>query len=107
MATPLRLAPSAMIHAVPPGVQDRLAHTPPDPTVAIDWPLEMRVNRYRPSKSTSIMTAVASTSLAPTLATPLRPAPSVMNQLLTINNQQPTTTSDILMSPHASSSIGH
>eukprot|EP00978_Attheya_sp_CCMP212_P046164 scaffold377233_cov59-Attheya_sp.AAC.1 len=64
MATP----PSAdTVDTVPSIVKDALHHTTHDPNVAV----------ASPSKPTSLVTAVA--SLVPTLATCLRPAPSVTN----------------------------
>eukprot|EP00978_Attheya_sp_CCMP212_P038058 scaffold185041_cov24-Attheya_sp.AAC.1 len=57
MATGLRPAPSVTNLAVPATVPDATTHTPPDPTVALDWTLgartRTRTNRYRLSKPTS------------------------------------------------------
>eukprot|EP00978_Attheya_sp_CCMP212_P044510 scaffold312634_cov35-Attheya_sp.AAC.1 len=62
MATRLRPAPSVTNLAVPATVPDATTHTPPDPTVVLDWTLgtRTRTKRYRPSKPTSITAAVAS-----------------------------------------------
>eukprot|EP00978_Attheya_sp_CCMP212_P023964 scaffold74594_cov37-Attheya_sp.AAC.4 len=49
-----------MIVAVPQFVSVAQTYTPPEPTEAIAMQLETRVNQYRPSKSTSLETAVAS-----------------------------------------------
>eukprot|EP00978_Attheya_sp_CCMP212_P045979 scaffold368349_cov53-Attheya_sp.AAC.1 len=46
--------PSDMIDAVPSIVQGMLNKTTQDPNVAVDTPLGTRVNRYRPSKPTSM-----------------------------------------------------
>eukprot|EP00978_Attheya_sp_CCMP212_P021448 scaffold62632_cov62-Attheya_sp.AAC.2 len=51
LATRLRPAPSVTNHAVPATVQDATTHTPPDPSVALDWTLGTRTNRYRPSNT--------------------------------------------------------
>eukprot|EP00978_Attheya_sp_CCMP212_P038835 scaffold196503_cov59-Attheya_sp.AAC.1 len=74
MSTP----PSAdTVDTVPSIVKGALHHTTHDPNVAVATRLGTGRNYYRLSKPTSLAAAVA--SLVPTLATRLRPAPSVTN----------------------------
>eukprot|EP00978_Attheya_sp_CCMP212_P000026 scaffold81_cov32-Attheya_sp.AAC.2 len=75
MSTP----PSAnTVDTVPSIVKGALTHTTYDPNVA-----------YRPSKPTTLATAVA--SLVPTLATRFRPAPSVTHHAVPATLQDATT----------------
>eukprot|EP00978_Attheya_sp_CCMP212_P031909 scaffold122341_cov40-Attheya_sp.AAC.2 len=74
MATP----PSAdTVDTVPSIVKGAIHHTTHDPNVAVATRLGTGRYYYRPSKPTSLATVVA--SLVPTMATRLRPAPSVTN----------------------------
>eukprot|EP00978_Attheya_sp_CCMP212_P003673 scaffold7741_cov46-Attheya_sp.AAC.1 len=69
---------SDMIDAIPQIVQGAPAYTPPDPNVAVDTPLGMRDNPYRPSKPNTLLTAAASPE--PMMVTPLRylsPPPTI------------------------------
>eukprot|EP00978_Attheya_sp_CCMP212_P025119 scaffold80273_cov31-Attheya_sp.AAC.1 len=76
MATP----PSPdTVDSSPSIVEGAIHHTTNDPNVAIAMRLGTGKNYYRPSKPTSLATAVASLVLVPTLVTRLRPAPSVTN----------------------------
>eukprot|EP00978_Attheya_sp_CCMP212_P030873 scaffold114875_cov31-Attheya_sp.AAC.1 len=74
MATP----PSAnMVDSASSIVKGALHNTTHDPNVAVATRLGTGRNYYWPSKPTSLATTVV--SLVPTLATCLRPAPSVTN----------------------------
>eukprot|EP00978_Attheya_sp_CCMP212_P030876 scaffold114875_cov31-Attheya_sp.AAC.4 len=74
MSTP----PSAdTVDTVPSIVKGALHHTTHDPNVVVATQLGTGRNYYRPSKPTSLATAVA--SLVPTLVNRLRPVPSVTN----------------------------
>eukprot|EP00978_Attheya_sp_CCMP212_P006522 scaffold15035_cov59-Attheya_sp.AAC.2 len=63
----LNSPPSDTIDPVHSIVQGAPTHTTHDPHVAVDTPLGSRANHYRPSKPTTMATAVANQQQQPTL----------------------------------------